>query len=302
MRIGTIAGLAGSAALGIGALVVARVWLPAQQTRSVAHASVKEVGMPVVLAAQAIPYGARLEPKYLVLAHLPPSAVPVGAYSTVTQILNQPGGAPVALAAMAAHEPILPAKLSGPGARPTIAAVIGEGMRAYTIGVTEVAGGGGHIMPADRVDVVLTRDLSIPGPDAASSKWLVTGVVLQNLRVLAMDLNADPTSTHPAAPKTATLEVDMLGAEKLALASQAGTLSLVLRRTGAGEVDAPHTVTVSQLGSGGAPRPAPAYNPIPIKRGPPPPPREASDGWGSSVTVVNGDKPESVKVPSERGA
>jgi pilus assembly protein CpaB len=296
MRIGTIAGLAGSAVLGVGALVVARVWLPAQQTRSVAHASQPAVGMPVVIAAQNIPYGARLEPKYLVLAHLPPSAAPVGAYSSIAQILNQPGGAPVALMAMTSHEPILPAKLSGPGARPTIAAVIGEGMRAFTIGVSEVAGGGGHIMPADRVDVVLTRDIGVPGPDAASSKRLVTDVVLQNVRVLAMDLNADPTSTHPSAPKTATLEVDMQGAEKLALASQAGTLSLTLRRTGSGEVSAVRPVLVSQLGTG-----LPAYAPVPIRRAPPPPPKEPRDSWGgSSVTVINGDKPEDQKVPSVR--
>jgi pilus assembly protein CpaB len=294
MRIATIAGLAGSAALGIGALIVARVWLPAQQTRSVAHATEREVGMPVVLAAQPIPYGARLEPKYLVLAHLPPSAAPVGAYSSISQILNQPGGAPVALAAMSVHEPILPAKLSGPGARPTIAAVIGEGMRAYTIGVSEVAGGGGHIMPADRVDVLLTRDLSAPGPDAASGKRLVTEVVLQNVRVLAMDLNADPTSTHPSAPKTATLEVDMRDAEKLALASQAGSLSLMLRRTGSGEVSAVRPITVTQLGPVGAG--LPAYAPVPIRRGPPPPPRAS----GASVTVVSGDKAEAVQVPSER--
>lgn len=299
MRIGTIAGLAGSAVLGIGALVVARVWLPAQQTRSMAHAAQPEAGMPVVLAAQPIPYGARLEAKYLVLAHLPPSAAPVGAYSSIDQILRQPGGAPVALTGIAAKEPILPAKLSGPGARPTIAAVIGEGMRAYTIGVSEVAGGGGHIMPADRVDVVLTRDVGVPGPDAATSKRLVTDVVLQNVRVLAMDLNADPTSTHPSAPKTATLEVDMQGAEKLALASQAGTLSLTLRRTGSGEISATRPVFVSQLGPSGAV--LPTYAPVPVRRGPPAPPKEPRDNWGgSSVTVVNGDKPEDQKVPSER--
>jgi pilus assembly protein CpaB len=129
-------------------------------------------------------------------------------------------------------------------------------------------------------------------------KRLVTDVVLQNVRVLAMDLNADPTSTHPAAPKTATLEVDMQGAEKLALASQAGTLSLVLRRTGSGEISAVRPVTVSQLGPVGG---APAYAPVPIRRGPPPPPRETHESvGGSSVTVVSGDKSEAVKVPSER--
>lgn len=296
MRIGTIAGLAGSAVLGVGALVVARVWLPAQQTRSVAHAAEPIAGVPVVVAAAAIPYGARLEAKYLIVAHLPKSAAPVGAYAAVSDILGQSGGAPVALAAMVAREPVLPTKLSGAGARATIAAVIGEGMRAYTIGVGDVAGGGGHIMPADRVDVVLTRDVGSPGPDAALSKRLVTDVVLQNVRVLGMDMNADPTSTHPALPKTATLEVDVQGAEKLALAGQAGTLSLALRRTGAGEIDAVRSVGVGQLGSG-APVAARAYTPVPLRRRPPAPPRT---GGGSSVVVVSGDTAISVSVPAER--
>lgn len=299
MRIATIAGLAGSAVLGVGALVVARVWLPAQQTRSVAQAAEPVVGVPVVVAAVPIPYGARLEAKYLTVAHLPPNAAPIGAYATVAEILEQKGGAPVALTPMGAREPVLPAKLSGPGARATIAAVIGEGMRAYTIGVSDVAGGGGHIMPADRVDVFLTRDIGQPGPDAAFSKHLVTDVVLQNVRVLGMDMNADPTSVHPALPKTATLEVDVQGAEKLALAGQAGTLSLALRRTGAGEIDAVRAVSVAQLGSGGRPAFAPAYTPVPLKRRPPAPPRESAPS-GSSVVIVSGETAASVNVPSER--
>ena len=47
-------------------------------------------------------------------------------------------------------------------------------------------------------------------------------VVLQNVRVLGMDLNANPTSTQPAVASTATLEVGVLDAEKLALAGQTG--------------------------------------------------------------------------------
>jgi pilus assembly protein CpaB len=298
MRFGTVAGLAGSAVLGVGALIVARVWLPAQQVRSVANAEEPVRGVPVVVAATAIPYGAKLEAKFLTVAHLPQNVAPQGAYGSVNDILGQTGGAPVALIPMALHEPVLPSKLSGPGARATIAAVIGEGMRAYTIGVSEVAGGGGHVMPADRVDVVLTRDVGVPGPDAASSKRLVTDVVLQNIRVLGMDLNADPTSTHPAAPRTATLEVDMQGAEKLALASQAGTLSLALRRTGSSEVDATRSVSVAQLGPVGLPQ----YAPVPLKRRPPAPPRDGvhAEGGGSSVVVVSGAKSDTVKVPSER--
>lgn len=299
MRIGTIAGLAGSAALGIGALVVARVWLPAQQTRSVAHAE-PVAGVPVVVAAMPIPYGARLEAKYLTVAKLPPDAAPIGAYAEVRQLLNQAGGAPVALVPIAAREPLLPSKLSGPGARATIAAVLGEGMRAYTIGVSDVAGGGGLIMPADRVDVVLTRDIGTPGPDAATSKRLVSGVVLQNVRVLGMDQNADPTSTHASPPRTATLEVDVNGAQILALAAQAGTVSLALRRTGSGEIDAVRPVGMAQLPPGLRSAASSGSSAVPLRRGPPAPPHDAVRPAGSSVVVVSGDKSDNVNVPSER--
>src|SRR5581483_7934816 len=158
--------------------------------------------------------------------------------SDPAQIISQSGGPPIALTPIVAHEPILPGKLSGGGAKPTVAAVIGEGMRAFTISVTDVAGVGGHVLPGDRVDIVLTCNLNDLNPpkEGAQGKRLVSGLVLQNVRVLGMDLNADPTSTQAAVAHTATLEVSPEDAEKLALASQAGTLSLALRRTGAAEV------------------------------------------------------------------
>jgi len=57
-------------------------------------------------------------------------------------------------------------------------------------------------------------------------------VVVQNARVLGIDLNADPTSNKPASPNTATLEVSVEDSQKLSIASTLGTLSLALRRNG----------------------------------------------------------------------
>ncbi len=67
-------------------------------------------------------------------------------------------------------------------------------------------------------------------------------VVLQNVRVLAVDQIADERTEKPSIAKAVTLEVEVMAAQKLALAATVGTLSLALRK--AGEVDpfqyAPH--------------------------------------------------------------
>jgi len=301
MRVGTIASLVASAALGLGALLVARVWLPSQSAKAQTGPQGSAGGVPVVLAASPIAYGTKLEAKYLTVARLPADAAPPGAFSSVEQVLKQDaGGAPVALQPIALHEAVLAAKLSGAGAKPTLAALIGPGFRAYTIGVTEVAGGGGHVMPADRVDVLLTRDAS--NGDSAQDRdgRLTAEVVIQNVRVLGMDLNVDPNSTHPAVAHTATLEVNVEDAEKLALAGKAGTLSLALRRTGAAEIEPVRPVLTGDLGPPG-PRPA-SVPTIKVRRlgsgrGHPAPASASSAG---TVIVVHGEHSASVAVPAER--
>ena len=298
MRVGTIVSLAASAALGIGALVVARMWLPAHTAGAAPHVAQIQPGVPVVLAASPIAYGTKLEAKELTVARIPADAAPQGAFATVDQVLRQDsGGAPVALVAMAPREPVLATKLSGPGARATLAALIDEGMRAYTVGVTEVAGGGGHVMPGDRVDVVLTRDISTqPAVDGGRTGKLLSQVVLQNVRILGMDLNVDPASTHPSVAHTATLEVSVEDAERLSLAAQAGTMSLALRRTGSAEVQPVRALVTSDLGPGGGAAPASAGPGRKTARG-----RHASSQTSpSSVVVVLGEHSDRVDVPAER--
>ena len=302
MRTGTMVSLGASALLGLGALVVAKVWLP-QPSHSAAGKSTDQAQAtaPVVVANADIPYGAKVDAGKLIVEHLPLNAVPKGAFTDPAQITGQTGGPPIALVAISAREPVLPAKLSGGGARPTVAAVIGQGMRAYTIGVTDVAGVGGHALPGDRVDVVLTRDLNETDPQKDSQgKRLVSTVVLQDVRVLGMDLNADPTSTTAAVAHTATLEVDVVDAEKLATAAQAGTLSLALRRTGSAEIAPVRAIAVSDLGGGRGKIPGGARLIVASHRKPAQPMAPPMLIRTHAVIVVHGDTSSAVEVPAER--
>ncbi len=238
MRLVTIASLGASAVLGIGALFVAKIALPNAAQAGNPTAAFRQVeGAPMVVASRAIKYGERLEPGMLKVVNVPADAVPQGAFTTVAGVLaSDNGGVPVVLFPMSQREPILPAKISGPGERPTVAAEVAEGMRAYAVKVNDATGVGGHALPGNYVDVVLLRDLTPDGP----IRNFISHVVVQNARVLGMDLNADPTSDKPAAPNTATLEVSVEDSQKLSMASTLGTLSLALRKNGEAEIaDAP---------------------------------------------------------------
>ncbi|MDR3513409.1 MAG: Flp pilus assembly protein CpaB [Caulobacteraceae bacterium] len=298
MRPATIISLGASTALGVGALIVARLWMPNHVANAQAPAAPPPQGVPVVVAAQPIPYGVKLEAKYLTVVKLPPGAAPTGAYSSVNQILSQQGGPPTSLTPMQAQEPVLASKLTGVGERATLAALITPGMRAYTIAINEVSGTGGHVMPGDRVDVVLTRDISSALDTSGSAqRRLMSNIVSQNLRVLGVDQNANPTTAAPIVAHSATLEVSVQDAERLALAAQSGTLSLALRKTGASEIEQVRPVQAADLGPAGA---AALRGPVGGRH------RAAGAAQGGgprdegpSVIIVNGDAIAKVKVPAD---
>lgn len=290
MRTSTIVSLGASAVLGVAALFVAKTWLPTATSPGPQVAAPPQANLtPVVVAAKPLAYGARLEAASLTIVRLPAGAVPAGAFSTVEQVLAHDNGAPVTLTQISEREAVLPTKLSGPGARASVAAMVAEGMRAYSIGVSADTGVGGNALPGDRVDVVLTRDLT---PDG-DRRTYASDIVVQNVRVLGVDLNADPTSTETAVPQTATLEASVQDAQKLAVAAKLGDLSLALRRTGAGEVEATRLVRASDVSAYGAPRTAPASAPARPRAAVAAPPKR------QPVVVVSGDRRDPVDVPAE---
>jgi pilus assembly protein CpaB len=207
-------------------------------------------GVPVVVAKSDLKFGDKLDAGKVAIMRVPADAVPTGAFTTVEQVLAQDnGGPPVALTQISAKELLLPAKLSGPGARASVAVEIADGFRAYTIKVSDVTGVGGHALPGDRVDVVLMRDLTPQG----QTRSFISEVVIQNVRVLGVDLNADLTANKPATPSTATLEVSVSDAQKLAVAADLGKLSLALRKTGEADVVSTAPMRSGNFVSGGRP-------------------------------------------------
>lgn len=111
-----------------------------------------------------------------------------------------------------------------------LSAMLGPGMRALSIAVTNDTSVSGFVTPGDRVDVVglmAFKDAS-KGEDRAEDELLVTETVLRDARVLAVDQSLK-TGQVTVVGRTVTLEVTPQDAEKLIIAGKAATLSVVLR-------------------------------------------------------------------------
>jgi pilus assembly protein CpaB len=94
---------------------------------------------------------------------------------------------------------------------------------------------------------------------------MMTSVILDSVKVLAIDQVANEKDTQPVVGHTAVLEVDLYGAQKLALSLKLGEISLALRNVAALEQATLATVTPRDLGAGG-PRAitAPARRPVQV--------------------------------------
>jgi pilus assembly protein CpaB len=197
----------------------------------------------LVVANKALRYGNEVSANALKETPWPSEAIPAGSFSKISELTATRR---VVLTAIEANEPILAWKLTGSGQRATLSATLEPGMKAVTIRVNDVEGVGGFVLPGDRVDVSLTRQVD---------KGVGTNdVVLQNIKVLAIDQSADERNDKPLIAKSVTIEVDPMSAQKIALATTVGTLSLMLRKAGDASAEATRRITLSDLVTGQAPK------------------------------------------------
>jgi pilus assembly protein CpaB len=210
---------------GLLAVFVAQAWLNSQndaRMRSLAAQQHPQATQTIVVASKPLRFGNELSAQVLHEIPWSEDALPAGAFAKISDVLSS--GKRVVLAAIEVNEPILAVKITGPGQRATLSAMLHDGMKAVTIRVNDVDGVAGFVLPGDRVDIALTR---LDGKGGAT-----TDVVLQNAQVLAIDQVADERVAAPSVAKSVTLEVDTVAAQKLGLAASLGSLSLMLRKAG----------------------------------------------------------------------
>jgi len=242
VRTSTIVMMASAVLFGLLAVFVAQAWLNHQ-----AELRLKSLDTPkpavatrnVVVAAAPLRFGFQLAPNGLREVAWPEGAIPAGTFQSIADLLAP--GKRIVLSSIEPNEPILASKITGPGQKATLSAIIQDGMKAVTVRVNDVEGVAGFVLPGDHVDVLVTRQM-----DKSSSN---TDIVLQNVKVLAVDQIADDSADKPTVAKAVTLEVDTASAQRLSLAGSVGALSLALRKAGEQSVEGTRRVTLMDLDS-----------------------------------------------------
>ena len=244
----TMIALAVAVVLGLFAVFIANSYISGREQKADLTGTTK-----VAVAAVPLAYGTDITPDKIKFVDYPKASLPPGAFMTQAQLLPE-GKKRFALMTISINEPVLASKISGEGQGASIAALLPEGMRAATVRINDVSGVAGFIQPNDSVDVLITRT-----PPGGNQQF--TDVLLQNVRVIAIDQEAKNSDGTPKLARTATFEVSPIDAQKLALAQEAGNLSLVLRKPGEANNPVVETVSNNDLRYnmyGGARYPAPA--------------------------------------------
>ena len=296
----TLIALGVAIVLGLAAVFLANSYIGGKERQAYQGSTTK-----VAVAQVPLAYGTDITPDKVRFVDYPNSSIPPGAFTNAAQLMPQ-GQKRVALMPISVNEPILPGKISGAGQGASIAALLPDGMRAATVRINDISGVAGFVQPNDSVDVLITRTM---GGDQASQ---ATDVLLQNIRVLAIDQQAKNADGTPKVGRAATLEVNPVDAQKLALAQQVGDLSLVLRKPGEQNNPVVETVSMNDLRYnmyGGARYPAPAVvgtfaaaTPAPAPKPRPAPVRRtvvkkaAPADTGRNIEVYRGTKSDQVNV------
>lgn len=312
MRKGTIITLGASAAFGVLAIVLARGFINTAVNTQYEQARVEAVKAPkqaaklktvsVMVADMTLMPGATLTEQSVNLVQFPAKSVPEGSYTSYEALFLDPNKPSVVLTQMAQGEPILAFKLSAPGGRASLSAMLSENMRAVSIRVNDVSGVAGFVRPEDYVDVLLTREIE-PANIKRYAKQKSGGgnksafsseILMQDIKVLGADQVFGTGSDAPAVAKTITLEVSPEQAQKLALGKSVGTLSLAIRSAGTNEKLVARTLQEKDLTQSAklTSKPKPRRT---VRRVIPKPKNETAQ-----VVVVRNGEPRLVKVHREQ--
>ncbi len=225
--------------------------------------------VPVVVAKMALPVGTRLTADHLTVAAWPSRTQVPGAFADPKELLDRG-----VIATISEHEPVTQSKVAAAGVGAGLPPVIPSGMRAMSVKVNEVIGVAGFVLPGTRVDVLATmrEDGSGGGNQNPMSRTVVS-----NVEVLTAGTRYDQEQAKDGKPQQSTvvtLAVLPLDAERIALASAEGKISLALRNPLDVEPTSTSGIRLASLMRGTGPEPVldvKKQRMVPSKRMPPPP-------------------------------
>jgi pilus assembly protein CpaB len=268
--------LIGFIALALGAFVSLVVYRNLQSKAG----SKAPPGEEVVVAADDLQVGTKIEDKDVRLVRFPSGDLPVGCFHQKTKVVGRGVVLPIARG-----EFVLTNKLAGENAGSGLPSLIPPGMRALSVRVNDTSSVSGFVLPGTRVDVLLTGN-----PQGSNEQQTTT--VLENVAVIATGQRLERNSAGEAqSAPVVTLLLSPDDAERLTLASSQGHIQLALRNPLDTQQTDVAAVKANSLYKGGS-EPAPAAAPRSRPRHVETPPSIPS---AYTVEVYKGDKKEETK-------
>jgi pilus assembly protein CpaB len=203
-----------SVVMGAGAAWFANQWV---ETRTAQVADAGSANVTVIAAAIDIPYGTKVESRHLKTIEMPADIVPQGVINSIADVEGY-----VANADIVSGEMLLTSRFNAHTVGSTLAALIGENMRAITVRVDDVVGVAGFLLPGNYVDVLATKV-------ERKTKKATTETILQKIKVLAVDQTARTNESDPVVVRAVTLEMSLEDSEILTKRKAEGTIQLTLR-------------------------------------------------------------------------
>jgi pilus assembly protein CpaB len=270
--------LIGFVALVLGALVSLVVYRNLQARAG----SKAPPGEDIVVAADDLQVGTKLEDKDVRMVHFPSENLPAGTFHSKTKVVGRGVILPIARG-----EFVLTSKLAGENAGSGLPALIPPGMRAVSVRVNDTTSVSGFVQPGTRVDVLLTGN-----PQGSNEQQTTT--VLENVAVIATGTRLERNAAGEAqSAPVITLLVSPDDAERLTLASSQGHIQLALRNpldTRQTDVAAVKSNSLYKGGPEPAAAPAPRSRPKHVDA-----PAAPSIPTAYTVEVYKGDKKEETK-------
>ena len=200
--------LVGFLALALGVFVSHQVYRILQSKTASAQ------GVDVVVAANDIGVGTKIDDQDIKVVRFPTGDVPPNCFHLKSSVVGRDVVLPIANGQF-----VLPSTLAGENAGSVITPLIPRGMRAVSVRVDEVIG----VVPGMRVDVLLTRNRT------GNRNEQLTTTVLENVAVIATgQLERNPAGELQTTP-VITLLVSPDDAQKLTRESMQGRIQLALR-------------------------------------------------------------------------
>lgn len=237
-------------------------------------------GVDVLVAANDLTVGTKLEERDVLKVHYPQSSLPSNIFTRPSQVVGRGVVLPVSKG-----EFLLPSKLAPVNAGTGLPSLIPPGMRAVSVRVNDVVSVAGFVQPGSRVDVLLTGN-------SGNSAERQTTTVLTNVAVIAVGKNLERTAAGEAqAAPVITLLVSPDDAQKLALAGQEGRIQLALRNpldTRQPDIAATRASSLYPGGKAPAEPPKPKIRKAVASAAPPPP-------QAYTVEMIRGSKRDETK-------